>query len=127
MGRQPDSVSTSGWLIRGFAQPRKASVKPVGAEAVEVRRATLRSTPGGCEIDVTFTNVSQKTILAGFTYQLFDAQGREIGSLSTAVQTAGSGETKTVSSEGTTAGPSGIPCSRIARVRLEEVGGLAEN
>jgi hypothetical protein len=65
-----------------------------------------------------FTNVSQKTILA---------QGRELGSLSTAVQTAGPGETKTVSCEGTTAGPSGIPCSRIARVRLEEVGGLAEN
>jgi hypothetical protein len=57
----------------------------VGAEAVEVRRATLRSTPGGCEIDVTFTNVSQKTVLAGFSYQLFDAQGRELGSLSTAV------------------------------------------
>ena len=80
-----------------------------------------------CWVTRSAVNVSPKTILAGFTYQLFDAQGRELGSLSTAVQTAGPGETKTVSSEGTTAGPSGIPCSRIARVRLEEVGGLAEN
>jgi hypothetical protein len=107
--------------------PRTAPIRPVSADAVEVKRASLRSTPGGCEIDVTFTNVTQKTIMAGFTYRLFDGQGLDLGSRSTAVQTAGPWETRTVSSEGTTAGPSGIPCSRIARFQLEDAGGLAES
>jgi len=110
----------------GYRPPPKTdSIRPVGADAVELKRASLRSTPGGCEIDVTFTNVTPKTIMAGFTYRLFDAQGHDLGSRSTAVQVTGPGETKTVSSVGTTDGPSGIPCSRIARLQLEDAGGFA--
>ena len=40
---------------------------------------------------------------------------------STAVQLAPPGETRTVSSEGTTAGPSGVACPRGGRASLVEV------
>jgi hypothetical protein len=88
---------------------------------VQVKTARLRSTPGGCEVDVTFTNVSDKSLSAGFQYDVLDAAGRQVVSRSTAVQQAAPGETQTVSSEGTTDGPSGVPCPAGGRARLGEV------
>ena len=147
MQRQPDTVRVMARPIRGlmwgllflgvtgcgelgaaivgaavdYDPPAPASpIRPLGPEAVEIQQAKLRSTPGGCEIDVTYKNVTNRTIMAGFTYRTFDANGQELKSLSTAVQLTGPGETKTVSSEGTSAGPSGIPCSRIARIELKD-------
>ena len=89
--------------------------------AVQVRAANLRATSGGCEVDVTFQNVSVAGISAGFRYDVLDADGRSVASRSTTVQGAAPGETRTVSSEGTQAGPSGIPCPRGGRPRLAEV------
>ena len=88
---------------------------------VQVKTARLRSTPGGCEVDVTFANVSDKSLSAGFQYDVLDAAGRQVTSRSTAVRQAAPGETQTVSSEGTTAGPSGVPCPAGGRARLAEV------
>lgn len=88
---------------------------------VQVKTARLRSTPGGCEVDVAFTNVSDKSLSAGFRYDVLDAAGRQVVSRSTAVQQAAPGETQTVSSEGTTDGPSGVPCPSGGRARLAEV------
>jgi hypothetical protein len=87
----------------------------------QVKATRLRSTPGGCEVDVTFTNVSVKTLSASFRYDILDAAGRLVASRDTAVQHAGAGETRTVSSEGTTAGPSGVACPPGGRTRLAEV------
>jgi hypothetical protein len=88
---------------------------------VQVKTARLRSTPGGCEVDVTFTNVTTHAVSAGFEYDVLDAAGRVVTSRDTAVQLATPGETRTVSSEGTTAGPSGVPCPPGRRARLTEV------
>jgi hypothetical protein len=96
--------------------------EPVDPSHVQVKAARLRSTPGGCEVDVTFTNVSDKTLSAGFDVDIVDAAGRVVASRSTAVLRAYAGETKTVSSEGTTAGPSGVRCPSNGRARVTNVG-----
>jgi hypothetical protein len=96
--------------------------EPVDPRDVQVKAARLRSTPGGCEVDVTFTNVSDKTLSAGFDVDIVDAAGRVVASRSTAVLQASAGETKTVSSEGTTAGPSGVRCPSNGRARVTKVG-----
>jgi hypothetical protein len=88
---------------------------------VQVTGARLRSTPGGCEVDVTFKNLSEKSLSAGFLYDILDAADRHVTSRSTAVQQAGPHLTATVSSEGTTAGPSGVPCPTGGRAHLAEV------
>jgi hypothetical protein len=88
---------------------------------VQVTAARLRTTPGGCEVDVTFTNVSDRSLSAGFRYDILDAAGRQVTSRSTAVKQAAPGESTTVSSEGTTDGPSGVPCPAGGRARLAKV------
>jgi hypothetical protein len=88
---------------------------------VQVKAARLRSTPGGCEVDVTFANVSDKSLSAGFRYDILDAAGRGVARRDTAVRLAAPGATETVSSEGTTAGPSGVSCPRGGRASLVEV------
>ena len=95
--------------------------EPGDPSRVKVQAVQLRSTPGGCEVDVTFTNVSDKGLSAGFGADILDAGGRLVVKRSTAVQMAAPGDTKTVSSEGTTAGPSGVPCPPGGRARLTEV------
>lgn len=95
--------------------------EPGDPNRVQVKAARLRSTPGGCEVDVTFTNVSDKSLSAGFRYDILDAAGRQVSSRSTAVQLVAPGQTATVSSEGTTAGPSGVSCPSGGRARLAEV------
>lgn len=95
--------------------------QPGDPNRVQVKAARLRSTPGGCEVDVTFTNVSDKSLSAGFRYDVLDRASRPVTSRSTAVQQAAPGQTETVSSEGTTAGPSGVPCPPGGRARLAEV------
>ncbi len=89
--------------------------------AIHVQGATLRNTHGGCEVDVTFKNVSTKLVSAGFRYDILDARGQHVASRGTAVRQARPGEVETVSSEGTTAGASGIPCPAGGRPRLVEV------
>jgi hypothetical protein len=89
--------------------------------AIHVQGATLRNIPGGCEVDVTFKNVSTKLVSAGFRYDILDARGQHVVSRDTAVRQARPGEVTTVSSEGTTAGASGIPCPAGGRPRLVEV------
>lgn len=98
-----------------------ALFEPGDSNRVRVTSARLRSTPGGCEVDVTFTNVSDKSLSAGFRYDILDAAGGRVARRDTAVQGAGPGTTQTVSSEGTTAGPSGIPCPRGGRANLVEI------
>jgi hypothetical protein len=95
--------------------------EPGDPHRVQVKATRLRSTPGGCEVDVTFTNVSDKSLSAGFRVNILDAAGSVVTARSTAVQQAPAGETRTVSSEGTTAGPSGVPCPRGGRASLVEV------
>lgn len=97
-------------------------LRNLGAEAVEVQRTALRTTPGGCEIEVTYRNLTDRPLSIGFTYVALDASGRELGSLSTPVQLTPPGETRTIASGTTTAGPSGLACSRIASTRLTSVG-----
>jgi hypothetical protein len=92
--------------------------EPGDPNRVRVKSARLRSTPGGCEVDVTFTNVSDKSLSAGFRYDIVDAAGGRVARRDTAVQQAAPGTTQTVSSEGTTAGPSGVPCPRGGRANL---------
>ncbi len=89
--------------------------------AIEVQGAKLRSAPGGCEVDVTFRNVSTRTASAGFRYDILDALGQRVTSRDTAVQSARPGQVRTVSSEGTTAGPSSIPCPEGGQPRLVHV------
>src|SRR5262245_26910483 len=89
---------------------------------VQVTAARLRSTAGGCEVDVTFKNLSERSLSAGFTNDILDAGGRQVASRSTAAQQVGPGLTAAVSSEGTTAGPSGVPCPPGGRAQLREVG-----
>ncbi len=103
--------------------PRPQTLRDV-PEVVDVQKAALRSTPGGCEVDVTYRNTSHETAAIGFTYRAFDAHGREVASLSTPVQSTGPGEAKTISSGGTTAGSSGVPCAQIARIELKGVTAL---
>ena len=88
---------------------------------IQVTAARLRGTRGGCEVDVTFTNVSGRTVSAGFRYDVLDAAGRPVTARETAVQQAAPGATTTVSSEGTTAGPSGVPCPAGGQARLAAV------
>jgi len=88
---------------------------------VRVTGARLRGTPGGCEVDVTFSNVTRKPLDAGFEVDILDATSHRVASRSTAVQEAGAGETKTVSSEGTTAGPSGVRCPSNGQARVTNV------
>jgi hypothetical protein len=71
--------------------------------------------------DVTFTNVSDKSLSAGFRYDILDATGRPVARRDTALQAVAPGATATVSSEGTTAGPSGVPCPRGGRASPVEV------
>jgi hypothetical protein len=95
--------------------------EPGDPHRVQVKSTRLRSTPGGCEVDVTFTNVSDTSLSAGFRVNILDSAGSVVTSRSTAVQQAPPGETRTVSSEGTTAGPSGVACPRGGRASLVEV------
>jgi hypothetical protein len=89
--------------------------------AVQVTAARLRSAPGGCEVDATFKNLSERSLSAGFRYDILDGAGHHVTSRSTAVQQVGPGLAATVSSEGTTAGPSGGPCPSGGQARLAEV------
>jgi len=91
------------------------------ANEVQVTEARLRATPGGCEVDVTFTNVSRKTADVGFEVDILDSGGDRVTSRSTAVQQTAPGDTKTVSSEGTTAGPSGVRCPSGGQARVTDV------
>jgi hypothetical protein len=95
--------------------------EPGDPHRVQVKATRLRSTPGGCEVDVTFTNISDKSLSAGFRVNILDSAGKVVTSRSTAVQQAPAGETRTVSSEGTTAGPSGVACPRGGRASLVEI------
>lgn len=95
--------------------------EPGDPNRVQVTAARLRTTPGGCEVDVTFTNVSDRSLSAGFRYDILDAAGRQVTSRSTAVKQVAPGESTTVSSEGTTDGPSGVPCPVGGRARLAKV------
>lgn len=95
--------------------------EPADPNRVQVKSARLRSTPGGCEVDVTFTNVSDKTLSAGFDVDMLDAGGHRVASRSTAVQQAAPGDTKVVSSDGTTAGPSGVKCAAGGQARVTKV------
>jgi hypothetical protein len=113
-------------LNNAFTPPRTPGVPDIpevegDPSAVQVRAANLRGTPGGCEVDVTFRNVSSTRISAGFRYDILDASGHAVASRSTAVRQAAPGETRTVSSEGTQAGPSGVPRPPGGQPRLAEV------
>jgi hypothetical protein len=88
---------------------------------VQVQGARLRNTPGGCEVDVTYTNVSSKTLTAGFDVDVLDGAGRQVTSRGTAARQTAPGATSTVSSEGTTAGPSGVPCPAGGHARIADV------
>jgi hypothetical protein len=96
--------------------------EPGDPNRVQIKAAQLRSTPGGCEVDVTFTNVSSKSLSAGFEVDIVDGAGRVVASRSTAVILAPARESKTVSSEGTTAGPSGVRCPSNGRARVTKTG-----
>jgi hypothetical protein len=96
--------------------------EPGDPKRVQVKSARLRSTPGGCEVDVTFTNVSDKPLSAGFDADILDAGGHPVASRSTAVQQTAPGDTNTVSSEGTTAGASGVRCPAGGRARVTSTG-----
>jgi hypothetical protein len=67
-------------------------------------------------VDVTYRNTSGDGLWVGFTYEALDPHGTVLAVLNTPVQQIGPRETKTLASGGTTAGPSGIPCARVARV-----------
>ena len=95
--------------------------EPGDPNRVQVKSARPRGTPGGCEVDVIFTNVSDKALSAGFDVEILDAGGHRVTSRSTAVQQAAPGDTKTVSSEGTTAGPSGVRCPSDGKARVTKV------
>jgi hypothetical protein len=95
--------------------------EPGDPNRVQVTAVRPRSTPGGCEVDVTFRNVSDKALSAGFRAEILDSAGHVVTSRSTAVQQAPPSETRTVSSEGTTAGPSGVRCPTGGRARVTEV------
>jgi hypothetical protein len=95
--------------------------EPGDPNRVQVKSARLRSTPAGCEVDVTFTNVSDKTLSAGFDVDMLDAGGHRVASRSTAVQQAAPGDTKVVSSDDTTAGPSGVKCPAGGQARVTKV------
>ena len=114
-----------GWSEPTYPTSPKIDPKlfePGDPHRVEVKAVRLRSTAGGCEVDVTFTNVSDKSLSAGFDADILDAGGHPVATRSTAVQQAGPGDTKTVSSEGTTAGPSGIRCPSGGRARVTNTG-----
>jgi len=94
-------------------------------DGVEIQSERLRSTPGGCAIDVTFRNATGEDAIIGFTYDVFDPAGRKLGSLSTGNVVTPPGETRTVSTFGPNGiGASGIPCSEIAQFQLTEGGRL---
>jgi len=114
-----------GWSDLTYPTSPKIDPKmfePGDPNRVQVKAARPRSTPGGCEVDVTFTNVSDKTLSAGFDVDILDGGGHPVTTRSTAVQQAAPGDTKTVSSEGTTAGPSGIRCPSGGRARVTTTG-----
>ena len=114
---------TGGWEYPTSPRIDTSSIfEPVDPSNVQVKAARLRSTPGGCEVDVTFTNVSTKTLSAGFDVDIVDRAGRVVASRSTAVQQAYAGQTKTVSTEGTTAGPSGVRCPPNGQARVTDIG-----
>ena len=115
----------SGWGDWNYPTGPKIDPKifePGDPRRVEVKSARLRGAPGGCEVDVTFTNVSDKALSAGFDADILDAAGHRVTSRSTAVVQTPPGDTKTVSSEGTTAGPSGITCPPGGRARVTDTG-----
>ena len=96
-------------------------LEPGDPSRVQVKSARLRSTAGGCEVDVTFTNVSDKALSAGFDADIVDRGGHRVTSRSTGVRQAVPGETTIVSSEGTTAGPSGVRCPSGGTARVTDV------
>ena len=119
-------LATAGCGSSGFLPSESVDIDPSIFEPgdphrVQIKAARLRSAPGGCEVDVTFTNVSDKSLSAGFRYDIVDAAGRRVARRDTAVQQVAPGATATVSSEGTTAGPSGVPCPRGGRASLVEI------
>jgi hypothetical protein len=119
-------VATAGCGSSGFLPSESVDIDPSVFEPgdphrVQIKAARLRSAPGGCEVDVTFTNVSDKALSAGFRYDILDAAGRPVARRDTAVQQVAPGGTATVSSEGTTAGPSGVACPRGGRANLVEI------
>jgi hypothetical protein len=65
--------------------------------------------------------VSDKSVHAGFRVDILDGADRQAASRSTGLRQAAPGETQTVSSEGMTDGPSGVPCPSGGRARLAEV------
>ena len=65
-------------------------------------------------------NTSGDGLWVGFTLEALDPHGPVSAVLNTPVQETGPRETKTLSSGGPTAGPSEIPCSRVARPRVPE-------
>src|SRR5215470_15630792 len=50
---------------------------------VRVTEARPRATPGGCEVDVTFTNVSRRTAYVGFDADILDSTGHRVTTRST--------------------------------------------
>lgn len=88
-------------------------------DVAQVIRTQLRSTPGGCEVEVTYRNTADRSADIGFTYELLDAAGNVVGTAHTAVRGTPAGATGTLTSGNTTAGPTGVPCSRVASVRLK--------
>src|SRR5215510_15605019 len=76
----------SGWGDWNYPTGPKIDPKifePGDPSRVEVKSARLRGTPGGCEVDVTFTNVSDKTLSAGFDADILDWAGHRVTSRST--------------------------------------------
>jgi hypothetical protein len=88
-------------------------------EVAQVIRTPLQSTAGGCEVEVTYRNTADLSADIGFTYELVDAAGNVVGTAHTAVRGTPPGATDTLTSGNTTAGPSGVPCARVANARLK--------
>ena len=65
-----------GWDYPSTTKIDPSIFEPGDPNRVQVKHARLRSAPGGCEVDVTFTNVSDRSLSAGFRYDILDAAGR---------------------------------------------------
>jgi hypothetical protein len=103
----------------GGASPGNIRVPRDTPDVAQVIRTQLRSTPSGCEVEVTYRNTADRSADIGFTYELLDGAGNVVGTAHTAVRGTPPGATDTLTSGNTTAGPTGVPCSRVASVRLK--------
>jgi hypothetical protein len=112
-------ASSSSSSSRGGTASGNIRVPRNEPDVAQVIRTQLRSTPGGCEVEVTYRNTADRSADIGFTYELLDAAGTVVGTAHTAVRGTPPGATDTLLSGNTTAGPTGVPCARVARVQLK--------